>query len=66
MWEWNRFATSAKKGVNIDKAAKFLVEDILQNHKEHSQNVKTVDPDVVDIRAKPAGGKEEKNEDCGC
>mmetsp|Transcript_22859 Transcript_22859/g.64250 ORF Transcript_22859/g.64250 Transcript_22859/m.64250 type:complete len:224 (+) Transcript_22859:92-763(+) len=45
------FATSAKKGVNIDKASKFLVQQILNNHKEHHQE-KVGDADVVDIRKK--------------
>jgi small GTP-binding protein len=59
----NWFATSAKKGVNIDKAAKFLVEDILAHHKEHHQ-AKEADPDVVDIRK--TGGTPKKEESGGC
>jgi len=55
------FETSAKDNVNIDKAAKFLVQHILENDIRRKQPP----PDVINPRAAPEA-KETKSEGCDC
>jgi len=60
------YETSAKENINIEPAAKFLVEKILENDRSNNTLPDEDDSDKIDLRQKPSSRTNQQEKTGGC